>query len=175
MSKTRIEINHYFSGQTFVFNNGNLDNFDNILDVVKEGDECIATLSYSGDKYSGAAAVVGASIVVSFDNKVTVPAGACIDIECKDKEENKFEENFCRDVEITATEDTKLAVLDENGCLKGWVKVSDIINKVQHPHSLCDLYGTKIPHGNLVASDKILTMSDDCMIKTVPITDIVCE
>lgn len=173
MSKTRIEINHYFSGDTFVFNNGNLDNFDAILDVIKEGDECIATLSYSGEKYSGAAAAVGSSLVVSFDSKVNVPAGSCIDIECKDKEE--FKENFCKNTQFEVTDDTKIAILDDDGCLKGWIKLSDIITKVEHPKSLCDLYGGPIPHGNLVASDKILTISDDCMVKTVPMSDIVCD
>ena len=175
MSKTRIEINHYFSGQTFVFNSGNLDNFDNILDVVKKGEECTATLSYSGEKFNGAAAAVGASIVVSFNDKVSVPAGSCIDIECKDVEDKTFEENFCRDVEFTFSEDMKFAVMDDKGCVKGWVKLPEILNKVQELKSLCDLYGGPVPHGNLTASDRILTVGDDCMIKSVPLTDIVCE
>lgn len=173
MSKVRIEVAHELIGQSFVFNENNLGNFQTIYDVVSEGDACSAKLEYSGDVYTGAVAASNHSIVVSFDSKVITPPGVCIDIECTEKDDKEIR---CKNQQYEVTNDTKIAILDDEGCLKGWVRLGDIFPEIEHPNTLCKLYGVnKVPQGNLTASDRILTVDDSCMIKSIPATDIVCK
>lgn len=170
--KLRIELTYGLSGQSFIFNAETLTNFTAIYNAVLVGGECSATLEYSGDTYYGSISVVGSELLVTFETHVIAPAGSCIDIECQEKEE----ERDCKDVEIPYSEDLRLAVLDEKGCLMGWIRLGDILQEIKHPETLCELYKVdEVPKGHLTASDRILTVDDSCMIKSIPATDIVCE
>ena len=78
-------------------------------------------------------------------------------------------------MEIPFSEDLRLAVLDDKGCLMGWIRLGDIFKKIEFPDTLCELYKVEeVPRGHLTASDRILTVDDSCMIKSIPATDIVC-
>lgn len=169
----RIELNHSLDGQSFIFNSGNLSNFITIYNYVLAGGDCTATLEYSGDTYNGTVSAVGSEILITFDTHIIAPAGSCIDILCEDEEE---EERDCKDVQLLVNDDLRLAVLDEKGCLKGWIRLGDIYKEVEHPDNLCKLYKVDgVPRGRLTSSDRILTVDNDCMIKSIPVRDIVCE
>ena len=168
----RIELTFALSGQSFIFNNNNVTNFQAIYNEVATGGNCSARLEYSGDIYNGKASIVGSEVLVTFDRQIIVPSGNCIDIECIEQEEEKD----CKDVQINYSEDLRIAVLDDEGCLKGWIRLGDILKEVEHPDTLCKLYKVdEIPQGHLVASDRILTVDDNCMVKSISASDIVCE
>lgn len=167
----RIEVTFPLKGQSFIFNSSNITNFAAVYSSILSGGNCTATIEYSGDVYNGKASIVGNEVLVTFDRQVIVPAGSCIDIECVEQEE----ERDCKDVEIPYSEDLRLAVLDEKGCLMGWIRLGDIFKNLDFPDTLCKLYGVgSVPRGHLTASDRILTVDDSCMIKSIPVTDIVC-
>ena len=169
---TRIELTYGLSGENFIFNSQNLTNFSAIYSSVLVGGDCKGKLEYGGDVYNATVSVVGSEILVSFDNYFIAPAGSCIDVTCKEKEE----ERDCKDVQLQINDDLRLAILDENGCLKGWIRLGDIFKEVVHPDTLCKLYKIdSVPQGHLTASDRILTVDGNCMIKSIPATDIVCE
>lgn len=170
---TRIELTYGLSGENFIFNAQNLTNFSAIYSSVLAGGDCEGTLEYGGDVYNATVSVVGSEILVSFDTYIIAPAGSCIDVTCKEKEE---EERDCKDVQLRINDDLRVAILDENGCLKGWIRLGDIFKEVVHPDTLCKLYKIdSVPQGRLTASDRILTVDGNCMIKSISATDIVCE
>lgn len=170
----RIEVTFPLDGQSFIFNADNVSNFQAIYNEIAAGEECTSKLEYGGDTYNGKVSIVGGEVLVTFDNKIIVPAGTCIDIECKEKEEEE-DKRDCKDVQLIVNDDLRLAILDENGCLKGWIRLGDIYKEVIHPDTLCKLYKVNaVPKGRLTASDRILTVNNDCMIKSIPVTDIVC-
>ena len=169
----RIELNHSLDGQSFIFNSRNLSNFTEIYNYVLNGENCTVTLEYSGDTYNGTISAVGNEILITFDSYIIAPAGSCIYIECSEKEE----ERDCKDVRLNFSEDLRIAVLDDQGCLKGWIRLGDILQKIKedNPDTLCELYKIDgVPHGHLTASDRILTVDDSCMIKSISPNDIVC-
>lgn len=171
-STTRLELTYGLSGQSFIFNAGNITNFANIYATIMNGGECEARLEYSGDIYLGTASIVGSEILITFEQPIVAPPGSCIDIECRDVEE----ETDCKDVELEVNDNLRIAVLDDKGCLKGWIRLGDIFQKITHPDTLCKLYGvSEIPQGHLTASDRILTVDGSCMVKSIPATDIVCD
>lgn len=170
--KLRIELTYGLNGQSFIFNAGNLTNFTTIYNMVLTGGDCSVTLEYSGDTYNGSISAVGSELLVTFETHIIAPAGSCIDIECKEEEE---EDQNCRDVEVPYSENLRLAVLDDKGCLIGWIRLGDIYKEVVHPDTLCKLYKVNgVPQGHLTASDRILTVDSSCMIKSIPASDIVC-
>ena len=80
------------------------------------------------------------------------PAGSCAYVTCEKKEEV----TDCKDVELAYSEDLRIAVLDDKGCLKGWIRLGDIFKEIVHPDTLCKLYGIDgVPQGHLTASDRI--------------------
>lgn len=167
----KIEIPYGLSGQSFIFNSENLSNFIYLYDHVLAGGSCEVSLEYSGDTYNGTISIVGNEVLVTFDTRIVAPAGSCIYVECREEEE----ENDCKDVEVPYREDLRLAVLDDEGCLMGWIKLSDIFKEITHPDTLCKLYKINgVPQGHLTASDRILTVDNSCMIKSIPASDIVC-
>lgn len=169
----KIEVTFSLKGQSFIFNTYNVTNFQAIYNEIAAGGNCAATLEYSGDVYNGKASVVGTEVLVTFDSPVLVPAGTCIDIECTEQEE----ERDCKDVEIPFSEDLRLSVLDDKGCLMGWIRLGDILQRIKddNPDTLCKLYKIDgVPQGRLIASDRILTVDDSCMIKSISPNDIVC-
>jgi len=160
------------SGQTFVFNAVNTENFQTVFDQHAKDKTCDASLTYDDITYRGKSSVVGTEIIVSFDTLVIVPSNTCIVFDCDVQEDSD-----CKDVKFDITPETRLAILDEQGCLKGYVLVSDLLDMVKDmfPDTLCELLGVDtVPQGHLVASDRILTVADDCSVKSVPVTDIVC-
>ncbi len=168
----RMELTYGLEGQSFIFNAGNITNFTAIYSYVLAGDNCTATLEYGGDTYNGTVSAVGSEILVTFDTSIIAPAGSCIYIECSKEEE---EERDCKDVQLQFNEDLRLAVLDNEGCLKGWIRLGDIFREIVHPDTLCKLYKINgVPQGHLTASDRILTVDDSCMIKSISASDIVC-
>ena len=170
--QVRIELTYGLEGQSFIFNAGNITNFTAIYNYVLAGGNCEATLEYSGDTYYGTVSVVGSEILVTFETFIIAPAGSCIYIECSEKEE----ERDCKDVQLNFSEDLRIAVLDDEGCLKGWIRLGDIFKEIVHPDTLCKLYKIDgVPQGHLTASDRILTVDDSCMIKSIPASDIACE
>lgn len=170
--QVRMELTYGLSGQSFIFNAGNITNFTAIYNCVLAGGNCTATLEYGGDTYNGTVNAVGSEILITFDTSIIAPAGSCIYIECSEEEE---EERDCKDVQLIVNNDLRLAVLDDNGCLKGWIRLGDIYKDVVHPNTLCKLYGvSSIPQGRLTASDRILTVDSSCMIKSISANDIVC-
>lgn len=169
--QVRMELTYGLEGQSFIFNAGNITNFTAIYSYVLTGGNCEATLEYSGDTYYGTVSVVGSEILITFDTYIIAPAGSCIYIECSEKEE----ERDCKDVQLNFSEDLRIAVLDDEGCLKGWIRLGDIFKEIVHPDTLCKLYGIDgVPQGHLTASDRILTVDDSCMIKSISPNDIVC-
>lgn len=169
----RIEVTFSLKGQSFIFNKDNISNFAAVYAEISAGGKCLATLEYSGDTYNGKATIVGEEILVTFDSSIITPAGVCIDIECSEQEE----ERDCKDVQLNFSEDLRIAVLDDKGCLKGWIRLGDILQRIKddNPHTLCELYGVEeVPRGHLTAMDRILTVDSSCMIKSVPASDIVC-
>lgn len=170
--KVRIELTHGLDGQSFIFNAKNLTNFAAIYNYLLGGGNCTATLEYSGDTYTGTAGIVGSEVLIAFETAIIAPAGSCIEIGCEKEEE---EERDCKDVQLQVNDDVRLAVLDDKGCLKGWIRLGDIYKEVVHPDTLCKLYKIDgVPRGRLAASDRILTVDDSCMIKSVSASDIVC-
>ena len=169
--QVRMELSYGLEGQSFIFNAGNITNFTAIYNYVLTGGNCEATLEYSGDTYYGTVSVVGSEILITFDTHIIAPAGSCIYIECSEKEE----ERDCKDVQLNFNEELRIAVLDDEGCLKGWIRLGDIFKEIVHPDTLCKLYKINgVPQGHLTASDRILTVDDSCMIKSVSANDIVC-
>ena len=174
VSKIRMKLTYGLTGQSFIFNGGNITNFTAIYNLVLGGGSCTARLEYGGDTYNGTVSVVGSEILVTFDTSIIAPAGSCIDIECEQEEEEE-EERDCKNVQLLVNDDVRLAVLDDDGCLKGWIRLGDIYKDVVHPNTLCKLYGvSSIPQGRLTASDRILTVDSSCMIKSVSANDIAC-
>lgn len=168
----RIELAYGLDGQSFIFNEKNLGNFAAIYNYLLGGGNCTTTLEYSGDTYTGTAGIVGSEILITFETAIIAPAGSCIEVTCEKEEE---EERDCKDVQVQVNDDVRLAVLDDEGCLKGWIRLGDIYKEVVHPDTLCKLYGIDgVPQGHLTASDRILTVDDSCMIKSVSPNDIVC-
>lgn len=169
--QVRMELTYGLEGQSFIFNAGNITNFTAIYSYVLGGGSCTATLEYSGDTYYGTVSVVGSEILITFETFIIAPAGSCIYVECSEKEE----ERDCKDVQLNFNEDLRIAVLDDEGCLKGWIRLGDIFKEIVHPDTLCKLYKINgVPQGHLTASDRILTVDDSCMIKSISANDIVC-
>ena len=167
-----IRLDYGLAGQSFIFNSENMSNFVYLYDYILAGGSCNVSLEYSGDTYYGTISIVGNEFLVTFDTRIVAPAGSCIVVECHEKEE----ETDCKDVEIPFSEDLRLAVLDDKGCLMGWIRLGDIFKEITHPDTLCKLYKVDgVPQGHLTASDRILTVDDSCMIKSIPATDIVCD
>jgi len=164
-----LEVLTPLVGQSFVFSPKNTNNFAAVRAQFYDGQICKVRVTYNGQDSFGKSIALGDEIIVSFDALVVFPPGICIVFDCDDAPAD----TGCKDEELTLTADTRLAVLDDKGCLKGWVKLGDLIKKAVN---LCELYGYKngIPKGHLVAGDRILTVDDNCELKSIPPSDIVC-
>ena len=162
-------------GQSFVFTTQNTENINDILNQVTET-PCTFTVEYNDVTYTGHGMRVGVEIVVTMDTPVVLPTGMCFEFDCSTGPVNE-EERDCRDNEVTFSENARLAVLDNDGCLVGWVLLENIINHIApgEPQTLCEAMNVNsIPGGDLVAGDRLLTIDQNCNLKSIPVSDIVC-
>jgi len=162
-------------GQSFVFNATNASNFNDIVNQVTE-EPCSVTIEYNGVTYTGSGMRVGNEIIVTMDSPVILPTGMCINFDCA--QSPPVNERDCVDTEIAYDPELRLAILDDEGCLRGWILLSDIINHIipDDPQTLCEALNIpEVPEGDLVAQDRILTVGPNCEIKSIPVTDIVCD
>jgi len=118
-------------------------------------------------------------ILLSFENEnVVLPSKMCLDVVC---DPCVAEKEPCPHEEVELDDDTKIAILDEQGCPTQFVLFSDLKKAILDSVKIdfCDLFPDgEIKQGNLVAGDRILTTNatlDGCGIKSVPVTDMVCD
>lgn len=163
------------AGRSFVLNSDNVSNFSQIISEYPKDMTCEVTAEYDGLTISGMSTEMTGEIIVTFSEEVAIPSGSCLSVECTPGEDDN--DRDCKNVEMSYSKDLKLAVLDEKGCLKGWIKVSDIFRPSDDGvPTLCKLLGLdSIPEGHIVASDRILTVSTDCSVKSISATDLTCK
>lgn len=164
----KAELSKPFVGQNLVLTADNTINFDGLRAWLDGQEKCKASVEYERIVTAATAIIFENEVLVSFESPVIYPAGVCVEFDCQPEEEDL---SGCKDVELSLTSTTRLAVLDERGCLKGYVTLGDLVNK---PKTLCDIYGT-IGQGRLTASDRILTIDAACGLKSVAASDIVCK
>lgn len=161
-------VNKPFVGQNLVLKADNTDNFTALQAWLSGKEKCKATVEYERIVTAATAIIFPDEVLVSFNDSVVYPAGFCVVFECEEEEEDL---SGCVDEEKNLTSTTRLAVLDNRGCLAGWVTLGDIVNRAT---KLCDITGP-IGQGRLTASDRILTIDASCGLKSVAASDIVCK
>ena len=161
-------------GQVHVFGEDDIENWDDIFPLF-DTDPCTFSLLYDDITYTGiiAKSVDGTKLLVTFDQpNITLPSGMCLFADCPEPVEDP-----CPNVQQEITDETKFAILGEDGCQIGFVTYADIKEKIMEciPKTLCELIGEDgIPEGDLTAQDRILTTTDGCDLKSVPQSDIAC-
>lgn len=161
-------VNKPFVGQNLVLKADNTDNFTALQAWLSGKEKCKATVEYERIVTAATAIIFTDEVLVSFNDSVVYPAGFCVVFECEEEEEDL---SGCVDEEKNLTPTTRLAVLDNRGCLAGWVTLGDIANKAT---KLCDIVGT-VGEGRLVSGDRILVIDGNCGIKSISPFDIVCR
>lgn len=135
------------------------------------------TLAYNNYVYNGtlARSEDNLKLLVLFAEHVALPSGLCMMIECQTTDVN---EDCITNQLVEITDETKLMVLNSEGCPAAYLTVGNLKEYLRQElvqPDWCEMIGGFIPQGNLVASDRILTTSGGCTLKSVPITDINCE
>lgn len=167
----QLDIIVQLNGTSFVFNDTNTDNIASVIDEFGTV-PCPFTVEYNGTIYEGDAMRVGDEIIATFDDEVILPTGMCLIFECPDATED---EDDCQDFEVPYDNDLRIRVVDADGCDLGWILMSDMFPEDLGPFTLCELLGiTEVPEGNLLASDRLLVINDNCELKSVDISEIVC-
>lgn len=161
-------VNKPFVGRNLVLKADNTDNFTALQAWLSGKEKCKVTVEYERIVTAATAIIFPDEVLVSFNDSVVYPAGFCVVFECEEEEEDL---SGCMDEEKNLTSTTRLAVLDNRGCLAGWVTLGDLVNKAT---KLCDITGP-IGEGRLTASDRILTIDASCGLKSVAASDIVCK
>ena len=161
-------VNKPFVGRNLVLKADNTDNFTALQVWLDGREKCKATVEYERIVTAATAIIFTDEVLVSFETSVVYPAGFCVAFECEEKEEDL---SGCVDEEKNLTSTTRLAVLDNRGCLAGWVTLGELVNRAT---KLCDITGP-IGEGHLTASDRILIIDASCGLKSVPASDIVCK
>lgn len=169
-------------GSEFLLNNECVDNWEDVAPLLSDTGACVFTVIHNQVEYTG---VVGLStdglvIMLGFDQTdVILPKGVCFDIECPSLDPTPENPEYCDNTAGQLDDDTKLAILDEEGCPAGYVLYSDlkadILDSIKDDLNFCDFFPNGIPEGDLVVSDRILTVSSPCSLKSVPQSDIACE
>lgn len=164
-----LELTRKLVGSEFLINDSMATNFSAVYSNMTDS-MYRATLTYSDETFYGKAIKVDKAILVFFEKSLALPSGMCITLEeivaqSKDK---------CQTVEMTLTSDTRIAVIGDDGCVAGWVKLGTI---TEQPKNLCELYGYPrgIPEGKLTSSDRLLVVDGDCGLKSVPVSDLTCN
>ena len=161
-------VNKAFVGQNLVLKADNTDNFTALKAWLSGKEKCKATVEYERIVTAATAIIFTDEVLVSFESSVVYPAGFCVVFECEEEEEDL---SGCVNEEKTLTSTTRLAVLDNRGCLAGWVTLGDLTRKAT---KLCDITGT-VGEGRLVSGDRILVIDSTCGIKSISPSDIVCK
>lgn len=164
----QAELKKAFVGQNLVLTADNTTNFSALKAWLSGKENCKASVEYERIVTAATAIIFENEVLVSFESSVVYPAGVCVEFDCQTEEEDL---SGCKNVQKTLTSTTRLAVLDERGCLAGYITLGDLVNK---PTKLCDVTGT-IGQGRLTASDRILTIDANCGLKSVAASDIVCK
>lgn len=154
---------------------------DYILEGVL-GQGCTFTTSYNEKQYDGVIEMDdNGTILIAFTQENPVlPSNTCLNIECATSEEIKEEQ--CPNNEATLTIDSKLAIIDDEGCHVGYTTtqaIADlIIRKVKEEpiwFGFCDVLPDEgVAEGSLLTTDRILTTSTGCDLKSVSSNDIKC-
>lgn len=166
-------------GQELKLTESNVENWDDLVQVADNTDEIYNVEIVHNNKIllgklirfkdtSGEIA-----FAVAMDVSVILPSGVCIKLDGIDIVVPSTE--CFPDKEIKLTKSTRLAVMDGNGCIMGYAKISDILDLVEPP-SLCDILPpAEERNGDLVAQDRILTISGKCNIKAVKQSELKCK
>lgn len=164
-----------------------VSNWADVLSSLSEG--CTFTVESHNITYTGAAALSSDQLMLllAFDQDVVALASnSCLVVSCPPVEDDADQDgdglpDYCNNTAATLSDATKLAVLDDDGCPSGFVTIddikADIVNEIINGGQLsfCDLFPTGIPEGSLVVSDRVLTVSSGCNLKSVPTDDISCD
>lgn len=150
---------------------------------IPSGDTCTFSVNHNGFDYSGiiAMAADNLALLVVFDQTdVMLPSGVCFYLDCSQDIDLPDElPDYCNKTVGVLTDDTKLAILDDDGCPAGYILFStlkaDIIAAAKADLNFCDFFPTGIPEGDLVVSDRVLTTTGTCALKSVPMSDITCD
>lgn len=177
---TNVQINIPLVGPTHFLNEADIANWDDVILQIEET-PCFFEIFYNGDNFPGqiSRSADRLTLNVAFvDEEIALPSGMCMFVNCfvDPPGENGCFPNQVVDID----EDTRLMVVDENGCGIGWTSLADIVALIQQqlniPQTLCDLIGPDgIPEGNLVAGDRIVTTTNGCDLKSVPQDQVVCD
>lgn len=148
--------------------------------------DCTFSFYYNGEEYTGSIThrEEEGKLLLSFANEdVALPSMMCLDVLCGDCGVIEDEEGCVNNESLVITDETKLAILDEEGCPMGFVlfetlkkEIIDCVKKEDLWFDFCDLLPDDgIPQGSLVASDRILTtIGDGCSLKSIPQSDLCC-
>lgn len=182
----KIKLLKSLVGQKVCLEPAEVDNWSDVISNLPTDKECTFEFYYGGFGYTGAVSLIedGSQLCILFDqDHIALPSNMCLDVTCGDscdpQEEN---ETGCPNNEIEITDETKFAILDEDGCPKGYLTFADLKTEVikcikveDLDFKLCDLFpDNEIPQGDLVVSDRILTTGGNCSFKSVSQTDLKC-
>lgn len=176
----QIKINKALVGSTHCLEPSCVTNWSEVLDGIAAGASCTFTIEYNGETLSGAVTINEDRdrLLIAFDQDcVTLPSGSCLDYTCGGTGNPSGKEGpTCNNTKIECKEGLKIAVLDKNGCLAGYVTIEDIIKLVIDGISVDDLINCDtVSRGNLVASDRLLALNEsDCSLKSISQDDLVC-
>lgn len=142
---------------------------------------CDFSFYYDGEEYTGKINYDKTldKVILSFGNdKVVLPSMMCLTTTCVPCVVTR---EPCPHDETVLDDDTKIAILDEQGCPTQFVLFSALKENILKDVKIkfCDLFPDgQITQGSLVAGDRLLTTNptlDGCGVKSVPVTDIVCD
>jgi len=163
-----------------------ISNWDDVFDKV--GDDCQFVIEVGDVTYSGSIGLASDGLVILFafnEEQITLPSNSCFTVTCPDVGDDNDADgdglpDYCNNTEpTTLTDETKLSILDDDGCPSGFVTFGTlkdaIIEEVKGNIVFCDLYPNGIPQGPLVVSDRIVTVTSGCDLKSVPTSDISCD
>lgn len=172
------------TGVTHCLDADDILNFTEVTEAIEPDADCDFTVSHNGTDYSGTVtkSTDGKKILLAFtQDSIALPSGLCIEYHCEDCEDTDGGEDVCPNAELALTDETKLSILNEQGCPVGYVTFAKLKEAILGEVTLtdlnfCDLFpDSEIPQGALVASDRVLTTGGGCSLKSVPQSDIACE
>ena len=174
--------------QKTCFDPDEVDDWSNVLAEVQGKAGCTFKFVYQVKTFTGAVTLTNdeSQLCVVIDQPdVAFPSNMCLVVKCEDTCDPTAGEGetLCPDVEQELTDETKLAILGEDGCQVGHITygalkkdILDSISLESLEFKFCDLFpDATIPQGDLVVSDRILTAgSDGCSLKSVSQDDLKC-
>lgn len=176
-----MRINKTLVGKTHCIELHNVDmqGFD-----LKDKQNCHFEITYDSQLFTGGISLSEdeEKVLLVFDQPtVALPSESCLTITC-DGCDSKDKDEDCPNHELKITDETKVSVLDEDGCPQGFITVGELKTHIlkslsfeQVKFSFCDLVDGDIEQGNLLASDRLLVITDGCAIKTIDASEVVCD